>query len=131
MKYFYLPAIIILFLLPAAAIADPIDNIADLIRQGNIHELANLFAPSVSVTILDDENTYTKPQAEAVLDKFFGQNKPKSVKILHKITSNPSFKFGVVIVTTERGTYRIAYTLKETNGSFLLIEMRIETEKVK
>jgi hypothetical protein len=131
MKHFYLPAIIILFMLPAVAVADPIDNIADLIRQGNIHELANLFAPSVNVTILDDENIYTKLQAEGVLEKFFSLNKPRTVKILHKITSNPSYKFGVVIVTTEKGTFRIAYTLKETNGSFLLIEMRIEMEKVK
>jgi hypothetical protein len=131
MKHFYLPAIIILFMLPAVAVADPIDNVADLIRQGNVRELANLFSPSVNVTILDDENIYTKPQAEGVLEKFFSLNKPRTVKILHKITSNPSYKFGVAIVTTEKGTFRIAYTLKETNGSFLLIEMRIEMEKVK
>jgi len=131
MKRFYLSAIIILFLLPITLFADPIDNVADLIRQGNIRELANLFAQSVSVTILDDENTYTKPQAEGVLERFFNQNKPKGVKILHKITSNPSYKFGVAIVTSDKGTFRIAYTLKETNGSFLLIEMRVETEKVK
>jgi hypothetical protein len=131
MKRFYLPVLIILFIVPIVSIADQIDNVADFIRQGNIRELANLFAPSVSITILDEENTYTKPQAEVALDKFFNLNKPRAVKILHKITSNPSYKFGVVIVTTDKGTFRVAYTLKETNGSFLLIEMRIETEKVK
>lgn len=131
MKRFYLSAMIILFIVPIVSIADPIDSVADLIRLGNIRELANIFAPSVGVTIFDEENTYTKSQAEVVLDKFFNQNKPKAVKILHKILSNPNYKFGVAIVTTDRGAFRVAYTLKETNGSFLLIEMRIETEKVK
>jgi hypothetical protein len=131
MKLLYLPLLIILYLAPMVGFADPIDKVADLIRQGNIHELANLFAASVEISVLNDENVYTKAQSEIILDKFFNQNKPKSVKMLHKVTSNPNFRFGVLIMTTENETFRITFTFKETDGNLMLIEFRVETEKVK
>lgn len=131
MKLLYLPMLIVLYLVPAVPIADPIDKIAELIRQGNIHELSQSFAPNVEVTILDQEDVYSKVQAELILDKFFSQNKPRSVKMLHKVNSNPNYRFGVLILNSDKGTYRIAYTLKETDKNLMLIELRIETEKVK
>jgi Na+-transporting NADH:ubiquinone oxidoreductase subunit NqrC len=131
MKLFYTPVFILLYLLPGVQTADPINSVAELIRQDNIHELSKLFAPNVEVTLMDDDNVYSKAQTELILDKFFNQNKPKAVKILHKINSNPNYKFGVLIVNTGKDTFRVAFTLKDTDGSLMLIEFRIETEKVK
>lgn len=80
---------------------------------------------------MEDDNVYSKAQAGLILDKFFNQNKPKAVKMLHRINSNPNYRFGVLIVNTGKDTFRVAFTLKETDGSLMLIEFRIETEKVK
>ncbi|MDF2434119.1 MAG: hypothetical protein JWP44_3750 [Mucilaginibacter sp.] len=110
-------------------LTDPIDDIAGFIRQGNIQQLSTLFAPSVEISLLGEENVYSKVQAELILDKFFNQNKPKAVKMLHRIDSNPNYLFGVLIVNTDKGTFRIACTLKQVDGSIKLIEMRIEPEK--
>jgi hypothetical protein len=131
MKHHYLSLFIIFCFIPVVSFADPIDKVADLIRQGNIHELSKLFAANVEIAIMGNENVYSKDQTELILDKFFNQNKPKSVKMLHKVNSNPNYSFGVLITTTDKGTFRIAYTMKETDGALLLIELRIETEKVK
>ena len=131
MKPFYLPLLVILYLAPSISPGDPIDKVAELIRQGNIHELSKLFAPNIEVSIIGDENVYSKDQAELILDKFFSQNKPKAVKVLHKINSNPNYRFGVLIVNTDKGPYRVAYTLKGTGGDLMIIELRIESEKVK
>jgi hypothetical protein len=130
MKPFYL-LMLILFLFPSTSPVDPIDKVAGLIKQGNIHELAKLFASNIEITILGDENVYAKDQAELIVDKFFSQNKPKTVKVLHKINSNPNYRFGVLIVNTDKGPYRVAYTLKGTGGDLTIIELRIEAEKVK
>ncbi len=130
MKLFYLPLLIISYMVPAI-IADPIDKVAELIKQGNTRELSKIFAPSVEITIQDEENVYSKVQAGLILDKFFSQNKPSAFKMLHKVNSNPNYLFGVLILTTDKGPFRVAYTLKETNGVQTLIELRIETEKVK
>jgi len=127
MKQPYLSILFVLFLLPFVAVADPIDKVAGLIKQANTHGLAEMFAPNIEITILTDENVYSKAQAEQVLDRFFMQNKPKSVQILHRVNSNQNYRFGVLILTTDKGTYRVAFTLKDD----ALIALRIETEKVK
>lgn len=129
MKLLYLPMLIMVYLVPTAPPADPIDNIANLIRLGNAHELSKFFAPSVEITIMDQEDVYSKVQAELILDKFFSQNKPRSVKMLHKVNSNPNYRFGVLILISDKGTYRIAYTLKEADKNLMLIELRIEKGK--
>jgi hypothetical protein len=131
MKKLYLPLFIILTVMPALVAADPIDKVASLIRQANIHELSGLFAESVEVSILGDENVYSKVQTELILDKFFSQNKPRSVKMLHKVNSNPNYLFGVLIINTDKGSYRLAVTLKDIDGKPELIEFRLESEKVK
>ncbi|HWZ14581.1 MAG TPA: DUF4783 domain-containing protein [Mucilaginibacter sp.] len=130
MKLLYLPLLFVLCV-AAASTADPIDKVADLIRQGNAPELSKMFASNVEMTILGEENVYSKDQSEVILEKFFNQNKPLAVKIIHKVNSNPNYLFGVLNLTTDKGTFRVSYTLKDTNGSQQLIELRIETEKVK
>ncbi|CAN5175819.1 hypothetical protein BH09BAC6_BH09BAC6_35710 [soil metagenome] len=127
MKQRYLPILFVLFLLPFAGVADPIDKVASLIKQGNAHGLAEMFAPNIEIAILTEENVYSKAQAEQVLEKFFIQNKSKTVQILHRVNSSQNYRFGVLILTTDRGTFRVAFTLKDD----ALIELRIETEKVK
>jgi len=131
MKPLYLPFAIIFFLMPSLMATDSIDKVAELIRQGNVSELSKLFASNVEITIQDEENLYSKVQAGLILDRFFAQNKPLSIKILHKVNSNPSYRFGVLILNTQKGPFRVAYTLKDTDGAPTIIELRIETEKVK
>lgn len=129
MKFLYMPIVVLFYLVPT--VAGPIDKVAGLIRQGNVAELTKLFAANVEMTIQDEESLYSKTQAGLILDKFFSQNKPVSVKVLHKINSSQNYVFGVIILNTQKGPYRIAVTLKQTGTTSQLIEMRIETEKVK
>ncbi|MBK0378265.1 DUF4783 domain-containing protein [Mucilaginibacter segetis] len=129
MKLKYLPLLMLLYLVPSVSLAGPIEKIAELIKQGNAHELANFFAASIDVTILDEANVYSKTQAEIILEKFFKENKPSTVKLLHRINSSAAYNFGVLILTTEKGKYRVSYTLKEIEGEMKMIELRIEIEK--
>ena len=131
MKLLYLPLFILLYMVPANPVADAIDKIAELIRQGNTRELSKTFAATVDFTMQDEENVYSKAQTEQILDKFFLQNKPRSIEMLHRVNSNPNYLFGVLVLNTDKGAFRISYTLKQADGNFTLIELRIETEKVK
>jgi hypothetical protein len=130
MKLRYFPLLTLLFLLPLAVKADDIEKIADLIKQGNAHELAKMFSSNVDMNILDETNVYSKAQSEMILDKFFKENKPRTIKLLHRVSSNPNYNFGVVILTTDKGKFRISYTLREINKVMVVIELRIETEKI-
>jgi F420-0:gamma-glutamyl ligase len=114
-----------------ANVEDPIDKTAELIKQGDIHELAKNFASTIELNIIGEENIYSSTQAELILTNFFKNNQPKSVKILHRISSNANYRFAVLILTTVNGVYRASFALKNINGQFELNELRIETEKTK
>jgi hypothetical protein len=131
MKLICLTLFIILLLIPRIAPADPIDDVANLLKQGNSRELGKLFAATIEIAIMDDENIYSQTQASLILDKFFSKNKPKSIKLLHKVNSSSNYRFGVLILTTDNGLYRVAFTLKDADAKMTIIELRIENEKVK
>jgi hypothetical protein len=110
---------------------DPIDKTAELIRSANIEELSKSFAPAIQVTIMDDENICSGAQAKILLGNFFKQNPPRSVKILHRIQSNPNYRFAVIILTTSNEVFRTSFSLKKTGDKFEMTEIRIETERSK
>ena len=130
MKLSYLPLVMMLFLLPISVNADPIDNVMTLLRQGNTPELIKQFSDNVEVTILNDDNTLDKKSAGPALTAFFTQNKPLRATLFHKLDSNPDYQFAVVLLNTDKGTYRIAYTICKKEG-MKIIELRIENEKTK
>jgi hypothetical protein len=131
MKLIYLPSLMFLLLFALAAKADSIDNIAGFVKQGNTQAIGKLFAASVEFTISGQESLYSDTQATLVLNKFFNDNKPKSVKILHRVNSSSNYLFGVMFLTTDNGIYRISVTLSGSAGDMKIIELRIEAEKTK
>ena len=131
MKLLYLFLLILPLSFVSVVPADIIDQTAELIKQGNISELAKSFSPTIELTVLNEENVYSSAQAEAILTDFSKRNQPKSVKILHRIISNANYRFAVLILTTNNGIYRTSFSLKSVKGRFELNELRIETEKTK
>ncbi len=131
MRLLYLLLLILPLSFVSAGPADIIDKTVELIKQGNVNELAKSFSSTIELTFLDQENVYSNVQAEAILTNFFKNNQPKSVTILHRIASNPNYRFAVLILATNNGAYRISLSLKNVNGRFELNELRIETEKTK
>ena len=131
MRLLYLILLILPLSFVFAGPADIIDKTVELIKQGNVNELAKSFSSTLELTVLDQENVYSNVQAEVILTNFFKNNQPKSVTILHRIASNPNYRFAVLILATNNGAYRISLSLKNVNGRFELNELRIETEKTK
>ncbi|MGZ4001357.1 MAG: DUF4783 domain-containing protein [Mucilaginibacter sp.] len=123
----------LLLLLPAAFISagDDIDRTAQLIGSANIEELSKDFAPTVDLMIMDNENQASASMAKNILSDFFEKNQPRSMKILHRISSSDKFHYGVILITTEQSGFRVAFTLKNNNGRFQLSELRIEPSKEK
>lgn len=131
MKLKYLSLLILLCSFLPAAHADPIDGVVWLIKQGNITRLSQLFESTIEITVNNQEDTYSKAQAAALLTKFFADHKLVKVTLLHKVNTNEKFLFGVASYTSSDGVYRISYTFNQIGGSMKIIEMRIENEKTK
>jgi hypothetical protein len=126
MTRLYLPIFLLLAFTLTATTVDPIGQVAAFIRQGDIAGLTSLCADNVEVAVLDEENTYSKAQTGLILNKFFTEHKPTSVKILHKVNSSPNYRFAVLLLGTGNGSYRVTFTLKGIGGNLALIEFRIE-----
>ncbi len=110
-------------------LADPADDVAALVKAGNAKELAKVMASSVEMTLLGDENVYSKVQAEGILKDFFAKHPVTGVKLLHKINSNPNYRFTVLLLSTSNGNYRFSFGMKGADNTLLITEIRIEVNK--
>jgi len=124
-----------LFLLSTAVLqpkpADPVDRVIGLLKQSNWTELYKNFAGSIDLTILDDNNVYPKDQAQVLINAFLTKNQPFSVKLIHRVDSNPDYKFAVVVLSGKNGNYRTSFSVRNNNGTFQINELHIEMEKTK
>lgn len=125
-------SIVILLLLASFStsfLPDQIDKIAVLLQQGQAHELGKISANSMEMSILGDEKVVSKAQAETLLNAFFTANKPVSVKVIHRMDTNPNLLFAVAQLHTSTGNFRVSYSLQNNNNNQELAELRIEAEK--
>src|SRR5215813_9186693 len=92
--------------LSVTAKADAIDEVSNLIRAGNAKELSGYLAAEVELSVLSPESILQKAQAEAILQDFFTKHRPSSIKIIHKLTSNPNLLYAEMILNTASGVFR-------------------------
>lgn len=127
----FFPVLILLnqFLSPFTFQADVFDRIAQLLNSSNTKELARQFAPTVELSILDNEDSYSSAQAQQILRDFLLKNPPVQTRVVHLINTNPNHQFGVLSLQTKKGKFRVAVTLKKTGNTFFITELRMEGEK--
>ena len=122
---------VIIFLLISQRVlaSDIFEDISNAIRGGDSHQLSTFFGNTVDLTILEQENVYSKAQAELVVKDFFEKNHPKFFSIIHKGSSPEKTQYAIGNLTTSNGrTFRVSFYIKNVQGKNLLHELRIETE---
>ena len=126
-----LPVMILLsqILAPLAFEGDIVDTVCALFKSANTKEIGKNLSSSVEMTVNGEEDVYSKAQAEQILREFFTKNTPLNSSIVHRIDTNPRYRFGVLALGTKTGKYRVAVTLKKTANVFLITELRIEPDK--
>ena len=105
---------------------DVIDTLSGYVRTSNSKDLSGYFSSVIELSILKEENEYSKAQAELILRNFFSRNKPLSVKILHRLNSNPNYMFAVLLLLTDTDKFRVSISLSNNENRFLIKEVRIE-----
>ena len=107
---------------------DVADDIASLFRTGNSNGISKYFEANVDLKVLDQEDVYSKSQAELILKDFFAKHTPKSFSLVHNGLSKNGAKFAIGSLVTSAGTYKTYYLLKKTGELFTIQQLRIETE---
>lgn len=109
--------------------SDIIDTLSSHFKAGNAKEIAVNFSSSVDLIIIDEEDVYSKAQAEQILKSFFNKHVPTKSTVVHRLNTNPNFRYGALSLVTKSGTFRVSITMKKTGNAFFITELRIETEK--
>jgi hypothetical protein len=114
-------------------------SVANSIFGGQIDQIAAAFntktpslnsylANTVELTLMDKESNYSRNQADAVLNSFFQNNQVNSFKLNHQGSSPDGSSFGIGILSTNKGNYKVIFYLKQSGGQFLIQELRIEKD---
>lgn len=112
----------------ANALFDPYEDIANAIRSGDAKSVSRYFSNSVDLTLISQEDVYSKAQAEQIIKDFFNKNTPRSFSIIHKGESKDGAKYAIGNLSTSNGNYRVYYYFKVTGSSVYIQELRFMKE---
>jgi len=108
---------------------DTFDTLSGYFKSSGSKEIAAYFSPLIEMNVLSDENEYSKAQAELILRDFFQKNKPVSVRVIHRLSSNPNFRFAVLSYQTDSEKFRVSVSMSREVDKFLIKVIRIEYDK--
>ncbi|MFM7016860.1 MAG: DUF4783 domain-containing protein [Bacteroidota bacterium] len=107
---------------------DPYEDIANAIRSGDAKSVSRFFSNSVDLTLISQEDVYSKAQAEQIIKDFFNKNTPRSFSIIHRGESKDGAKYAIGNLTTSSGNYRVYYYFKISGSSVNIQELRFMKE---
>ena len=120
---------LLLFSITVFAGQDIFDDIAGAIRSGDARAITKFFGNNVDLTILSQEEMYSKAQAEQLLKDFFSKNTPSTFTIIHKGVSKEGSKYAIGNLVTSQGiTYRTYFYIKQSGGNSIIQELRFMNE---
>lgn len=94
-------------------------SVEEAVRKGHSKELAYYFNENIQLNIDNDNNFYSKKQAEKVLESFFKNNRPVKFSISNeKIKDNSIIVIG--LLETNSYTYRVIYRFRKYNQKMLI-----------
>ena len=98
------------------------------VDAGNVFKMAEHFDRVVDVTMNNEQSTYSKAQATAVLQHFFKKNEVSSFTINHENRpNNNAFVYIIGTLRTENGdSFQVYLLFKQKRSGMLLEEIRIE-----
>ncbi len=106
-----------------------VDDISNALKTGNAPGLSAYFHSTIDLTIIQKQGTYSKSQAEQVVQNFFGDNKPSNFAVNHSGTSGEGSKYIIGALTTSTGEYRVYIYFKNLNGAELIQTLRFELDE--
>ena len=104
------------------------NDIITALNTGNAKLLSNHFNQNVELVILDNDNVYSKAQAQQITSNFFSSFTPveeNAFSIIHD-SGKEGAKYVIGKLKTEKGEFRVYFLLKKKDGKEYIHQLRIE-----
>ncbi|MEO9210259.1 MAG: DUF4783 domain-containing protein [Ginsengibacter sp.] len=102
-----------------------ISEIVNALKSGNSSQLAQFFDNSIDISIGGDPRTYSKKQAEQVVNTFFKENPVNNFVVIHK-SENGNAQFVIGNLTTKNGNFRTTVYVKIKDKTLVIQEIQFE-----
>lgn len=120
--------IIVSLMLTASHIQAQIpEQIIQSFKEGNAKILAEYFNKNVELVVLENDNVYSKAQAQQIVNKFFSSNTPKNFTVIH-MGDTEGAKYVIGNLKTNNGSFRVYFLLKTSDGKNYIHQLRIEKQ---
>lgn len=109
------------------AIAQVPDEIIQSLKSGDSKTLSAYFNQNVEMVVLENDNVYSKAQAQQIVNKFFSSNPPVSFNVIHQ-GGKEGAQYVIGNLVTGKGSYRVYFLLKKNSGKDYIHQLRIEAQ---
>jgi hypothetical protein len=103
------------------------DEIIQSLKTGNSKTLSEYFNQNVELVVLENDNVYSKAQAQQIVNKFFSSNPPESFNVIHQ-GGKEGAQYVIGNLVTGKGSYRVYFLLKKSEGKEYIHQLRIESQ---
>jgi hypothetical protein len=109
------------------AMAQVPDEIIQSLKSGDSKTLSAYFNQNVEMVVLENDNVYSKAQAQQIVNKFFSSNPPESFNVIHQ-GGKEGAQYVIGNLVTGKGSYRVYFLLKKNSGKDYIHQLRIEAQ---
>lgn len=103
------------------------DEIIQCLKTGNAKSLSQYFNQNVELVVLENDNVYSKAQAQQIVSSFFSSYSPENFSVLHDVRKEGA-KYVIGNLKTKNGVFRVYFLLKQTEGKDFIHQLRIEKQ---
>lgn len=102
-----------------------LEKVSALLNSGDINSLSEQFDEKIEVSVLEDDS-YTKAEAENMLNNFFSDKSVSEYVAIHKGNSGENAYYQIGELRSGQESYRTYFYTKFIDGNYLVQEFRIE-----
>lgn len=103
------------------------DEVVLSLKTGNASTLSSYFNQNIEMVVLEQDDVYSKAQAQQIVTNFFSQHKAQGFSIIHQ-GGKEGAKYAIGNLTTNQGTFRVYFLLKNDGEKAYIHQLRIEKQ---
>lgn len=117
-----------LFIGTSTFAADMMNELNLAISGNNSKGLSKYFNTNVELKIINQEDIYSKAQAELIVKDFFLKHPVESFYFVHKSEPKNESMYAIGSMQTTKAKYRLYFLFKKVGAQYLIQQLSIELE---